>query len=354
MGEGLPDLLGSDIAFWQLLLGAEMPAEKAHLFLSSLAPADNPAQRLKAWPHLTAVEARNMARAEAFSMDGPIENGVACRPLQGLVRAAEDLEKLPPAAFCWGDPSVLDRPLLGIVGTRSATTYGRAVARKFAQHLAERGACIISGGALGIDAAAHEGALDSTGATVAVLGTGVEGVYPPQHRGLFERIRLRGCLLSPFALGAKPHRYHFLTRNELIAALCDGLLVVEAPIRSGAMHSAARAAERGRPVFVVPGGIELESFRGSHHLIREGAALVDHPDQIAAELKLSGPAPTTKRDEFSELQSRILGALTTSPQAPEVLAERIGIDPSELLSELTMLELDGLVIRDQGSFAACP
>ncbi|MFY9234271.1 MAG: DNA-processing protein DprA [Fimbriimonadaceae bacterium] len=261
----------------------------------------------------------------------------------------------PPALFAWGEWACLAAPTVAIVGTRHASAYGRATAQKFAEELARAGVTIVSGGAIGIDAAAHKGALQAGGKTTAVFGTGIDGVYPALHRGLFEQIRANGCLVSQFAVGSRSHRQHFLVRNSLVAALSRAVLVVEAPFASGSINTAHAANELGRQVFVVPATIDHENFRGSHDLIRAGATLVDHPNQILDDLGIprasSAPAPLS---QASEIQQKILAQMTVAPLAAEFIAERTGIDPAEVMSELTMLELEGRILRDAGGYALKP
>ena len=263
------------------------------------------------------------------------------------------LNDAPVALFVDGDKSALETATVGIVGTRNASTYGRGCARKFAEAFSRAGVTIVSGGALGIDAAAHEAVLGCEGATVAVLASGIDKVYPSNHAGLFKRMRQRGLLVTSYAAGVQPSPYKFLQRNWLIAALSDAVVVIEAPESSGALNTAKAAKSLGKPIFVVPANIESPSFKGSHRLIRDGAVLVDDPSQV---LDALGIAATTAAREVdtSVVGHQILQALTTTPQPLEKLAESTGIEPSELLSELTMLELDGLILRELGGYASMP
>lgn len=260
---------------------------------------------------------------------------------------------VPPALWIWGDAECLRRPTVAIVGTRNASTYGKAVAQRFASSLAMAGVTIVSGGALGIDAAAHRGALEGGGQTAAVLITGVDRAYPREHVQLFNHIRANGCLVSQFPLGATKPAWDTrpLARNQTIAAMSQCILVIEAPSKSGALTTATAANELGRPVFVVPANIDNLSFKGSHYLIRDGATLVDHPEQILEVMGIQ--AKTLDRDESgtTETQKRILSVLTTDPLASEFIVERTGLSAAEVMSELTMLELEGLVLRDAGGYA---
>jgi len=185
------------------------------------------------------------------------------------------LELMPRAIHVNGDPAVLALPCLGIVGTRRATPRGLAVARGLAQKLANAGWVIVSGLARGIDAAAHSGALEAGGRTIAVMATGNDRCYPPAHRGLLAQIRARGCSVTEFTPGTPPLKHHFLQRNRLLAGMCKGVIIVEAPVRSGALTTAREALDAGRDVFAVPGPVDVETSRGCHRLLREGACLVE-------------------------------------------------------------------------------
>lgn len=262
-------------------------------------------------------------------------------------------KSLPPALFYWGDPSCLSGPIVAIVGTRAASTYGKAAAQKFAEALSRAGVTVISGGALGIDAAAHKGALGADGKTAAVLLTAIDRVYPRVHYGLFEQIKENGCLLSQFAVGMVSNReYRPLMRNHTVAGLCSALIVVEAPEKSGALSTATSANELGRQVFVVPSNIDNVNFRGSHALIRDGATLVDHPDQV---LEALGIAPAKERqtsgESISQIQKQILAVLSTEPLATEFIVAKTGADTSTILSELTLLELEGRIFKERGGYA---
>jgi DNA processing protein len=211
------------------------------------------------------------------------------------------LDDAPAGVYASGDTAALARPCLGIVGTRRATARGLALAHDLAAQLAAAGWVIVSGLARGIDAAAHRGALAVGGSTIAVMATGPDLCYPPAHRGLLAQLRARGCAVTEFAPGTPPLKHHFLQRNRLLAGLVRGVVVVEAPRESGALHTARLALEAGREVFAVPGPVDLESSRGCHRLLREGAALVESAADVLAELGAPGPLP---------------GAGGTGPDAP--------------------------------------
>ena len=255
-----------------------------------------------------------------------------------------------PGVFGYGDRAAVEAPCVGIVGTRHATPYGRACAMKFAEAFARAGVTVVSGGAVGIDAAAHEGALAANGRTIACLASGIDIVYPQANAGLFDRIRERGLLLSQFAAGTPSVQRNFLTRNGLIAALSLGVLVVEAPQRSGSMNTAGIAGDLGREVFVVPGTIERHGFEGSHALLRDGATFVTHPDHVLEALGIE-PVEETLVPLEDGPGAQILAALSADAIPIETIVERTGLDAGEVLAEMTMLELDGRIVRGGGGFA---
>ncbi len=206
-------------------------------------------------------------------------------------RALLELGHAPPSLYFVGRREFLNRPALAIVGSRHATAQGTDDARNFAQALADAGITIVSGLALGIDAAAHEGALRGAGSTLAVVGTGLDRVYPARHRDLARRIAASGGLLSEFAPGTPPRASHFPRRNRLISGLARGVLVVEAAPQSGSLITARYAGEQGREVFAIPGSIHSPLAKGCHQLLREGAKLVETAQDVLDELGMGEPAP---------------------------------------------------------------
>lgn len=308
---------------------------------------------LNSWRPLTEAERTRMARADMAALERALARGV------GVIEnpkypGIDDPGQFPPALFYWGDPEVVGMPSIGIVGTRAASTYGKAVAQKFAEALAEAGLVIVSGGALGVDGAAHRGALSVGGKTIVVLGTGIDRVYPHKHASLFEQAKQSGCLVSQFAVGKPSREFSFLMRNPIIPALSWALLVVEAPERSGSLNTAHAAIDQGKQVFVVPANIDNVQFRGSHSLIRDGATLVDHPNQILEALGLGAGADRPETEPASPSQRTILAALSTEAISTEKIVEATGMEPSEVLAELTLLELEGRVIRDGIGYARRP
>lgn len=328
--------------FWQYLAAAELPARKAQAIIEALerTPLDPVAYLLSA-PELSEAERVRMRNADMASMEKALAGGATCLVPPPYV--ADNPSDFPPVLFSWGNPSAWRLPRVAIVGTRSATAYGIAVARKFSECFARAGAAVVSGGAAGIDSAAHEGALDGQGATIAVLGCGADRAYPAQNVGLYQRIRERGLIVSQFAFGARAKDYSFRVRNEIVAALSNVVVVVEAPEKSGALHTAQIAVEQNKPVLVVPGNITMFSFRGSHALIRDGATLVDHPDQVLELLHLE--AAPEEEAALEGPKAQIAAALAEAPCSAEKLAELTGLELGSLLAELTELEMDGRVLR---------
>lgn len=270
----------------------------------------------------------------------------------------------PLLLYVTGKLEFLNGPALAIVGARNATPGGQDNAKAFARHLASHGWRVISGLAQGVDAAAHEGALDagvSGAGTVAVMGTGIDRVYPAQHRELAHRIAAHGALLSelPLGLGALPH--HFPRRNRLVAGLCQGVLVVEAAKQSGSLITARLAAENGREVFAIPGSIHSPLSRGCHALIRQGAKLVETANDITDELgggpgpERAVPPPTAQTRRTEGTEHPILHALGYDPLPLDVLQARTGLDTAALQAQLLELELNGLLSRlDGGRFQRLP
>jgi DNA processing protein len=255
----------------------------------------------------------------------------------------------------------LDLPLdnnrsLAIVGSRNPTPQGALNARQFAQVLAESGLTIVSGLALGIDGAAHEGALTGHSgatdrlATVAVVGTGLDRVYPRAHHALAHRISEQGLLVSEYPLGTPPLAANFPRRNRLIAGLSNATLVVEAALQSGSLITARLAAEQGKEVFAIPGSIHATQSRGCHALIRQGAKLVESAQDVLEDLPGMGtiPPPAATSSPQTETDDALLQALGLDPVSLDALQARTGLDIATLQARLMALELDGRVARLPG------
>ncbi|MBC9252973.1 DNA protecting protein DprA [Pseudomonas alcaligenes] len=259
-----------------------------------------------------------------------------------------ELSDAPPLLFVAGEPGLLERPQLAMVGSRRASRPGLNTARAFARSLAGGGFAITSGLALGIDGAAHQGALDAGGATLAVLGTGLQCIYPQRHAGLAERIVAEGgALVSELPLASPPQAGNFPRRNRIISGLALGVLVVEASPSSGSLITARLAAEQGREVYAIPGSIHHPGARGCHQLIREGATLVESVEDILQALRgwqsLAPAAPAVAVRDHP-----LLRQLRAAPLSSEELARACDLALGETLAQLTELELDGLVVCEVG------
>jgi DNA processing protein len=282
-------------------------------------------------------------------------NAILCLGEQAYPASLLDIHDPPVLVYLKGDPARLAAPGLAVVGARSATPQGLANASAFARSLSRAGLTIVSGLALGIDAAAHEGALEGPGSTVAVIGTGADRIYPARNQTLARRIAESGAIISEFPLGTPALAHNFPRRNRLIAGLARGVLVVEAALGSGSLITARLAAEQGREVFAIPGSIHSPLSKGCHRLIREGAKLVETADDILEEL------PQPARHDAAQQQkalpdavssdsegSRVLAALGHDPVDGDTLAARCGLTADALYAILLAMELDGQVARLPG------
>ena len=268
----------------------------------------------------------------------------------------------PPLLYVMGNPAHLSDPQLAIVGCRHPTASGLENASLFAKQMARAGLAITSGLALGIDAAAHEAALDVGGITIAVAATGLDRVYPAKHRQLAHRIAACGTIASEFPIGAPPRAEFFPRRNRIISGLTLGTLVVEATRRSGSLITARYAAEQGREVFAIPGSIHNPAARGCHQLIRQGAKLVETVEDILEELAhvidvqeiSTSEAETASSLTLDEDYQRILDALGYDPTPIDTIVERSGLGADAVASMLLLLELNGVVASaSNGTYTRC-
>ncbi|NLZ16684.1 MAG: DNA-protecting protein DprA [Desulfobulbaceae bacterium] len=269
--------------------------------------------------------------------------------------ALQDIADKPVLLYVKGQLSLLQAPMLAVVGARSASEYGRRTARHFAAMLAARDLVIVSGAAYGIDAAAHQGALQAHGKTVAVLGCGVDVAYPAAHRQLLNDIAVEGAVVSEFPMGAKPEAFRFPVRNRIISGLARAVLVVEASEKSGSLITARLALDQGREVLAIPGRIDSPKSSGTHWLIQQGAALVQRIDDIFEALvwSESAPLPTGKAagangPVLSQVARQVLQELDTYPADIDTLAQATGLAIADLQPLLLILELQGLVRQLQG------
>jgi DNA processing protein len=327
------------------------------------------AQALRAEP---AELAALMGTTQAWLQADPGARRVLALGDANYPQALLDTDDPPLLLYAIAHPEVWERQLLGtvhqtclaVVGSRNPSPQGLANARQFSQALAAAGLTIVSGLAMGVDGAAHEGALagappDSV-ATIAVVGTGLDRVYPKEHRGLAHRIAERGVLLSEYALGTAPLASNFPQRNRIISGLSRGTLVVEAALQSGSLITARLAAEQGRDVFAIPGSIHATQARGCHALIKQGAKLVESTQDILEELQWQAPlAHLPAAPMPAAPDSALVQALGVDPCSLDALQAQTGLDTPTLQAELMALELAGHVARLPGGmfqrlFAAPP
>jgi DNA processing protein len=327
------------------------------------------ARELELLPGMTAPVAARIARA------GARERAAARSAMRTLTRlgavaitpddpafpeAFRPLPDPPYLLFASGDLALLDLPSLAVVGTRRPTRYGREATRQLAGALAARGYAIVSGLARGIDTEAHRAALDAGGATIGVLGNGIEQIYPPENRDLFARVRERGLILTEFVPGEAPRAGNFPRRNRLIVALSRAVLVVEMGLKSGAQHTVNYALEQGRDVLACPGPIGSPASEGTNQLIKDGARLVAGVDDVLEELEGVGgdarrraspsgqPASQPALPLLSPPEALVLDALEREPHHVDELSDALGIQPGALLGTLLELELRGLAVALPG------
>jgi DNA processing protein len=265
----------------------------------------------------------------------------------------EQLRQIPdPPIVLWtrGCMQILDAPAVAIVGSRSATPTGISIAARLGRELADAGLVVVSGLARGVDAAAHRGALDGSGRTVAVLGSGADVIYPPEHATLARQVLERGAIVSELAPGTPPRRNHFPLRNRIISGLARAVVVVEASEKSGSLITAKAALEQGRDVLAVPGNVISGRHRGCHALIKDGARLVETVDDVLEELCWPRQAvrspPRAAALQLSELEGTMA---VGEPYSLDELAEATGRAVQDLLVELGALEIAGRIERRAGS-----
>lgn len=275
-------------------------------------------------------------------------------------RLLHETPAAPVALYAMGDLDLINMPQLAIVGSRTPTTAGKDAAVDFARHLAAQGVVITSGLALGVDAAAHQGALQSGGMTIAVCGTGLDRVYPRANHGLAREIVEQGLLLSEFPIGTPVLAHNFPKRNRIISGLSLGTLVVEAAVRSGSLITARYATEQGREVFAMPGSIHNPLARGCHKLIRDGAKLVENAahvfEELAPQLGQAGrtleagmsskkAAATEPKEAEDKSGHPLFDVMEYEPVSVDKLIEKSGLTAAEVSSMLVLLELEGRVAK---------
>lgn len=267
---------------------------------------------------------------------------------EGYPRALLEIADPPTLLYVRGRAELLDSPALAVVGSRNATRQGLQTAENFAHALAREGLTVVSGLALGIDAAAHRGALNANGGTVAVIGTGADRLYPARNRDLALAIAEQGAIVSEFPLGTPAVAANFPRRNRIISGLSQGVLVVEAATESGSLITARLAAEQGRDVFAIPGSIHSPLARGCHRLLKEGAKLVEAAQDILEEISALSP-PAASPGQPAQEGDPVLAALGHDPCSLDDLADRTRLATDALLTQLLALELSGRVATLPGN-----
>ena len=391
---------GETLRFWLHLANVSLAPR---LLATLLAHFDNDPRRIFAATDaeldpVPGFQARHLVRLRD-PLTLPTERQIAWIEKQGVWLALrghpeypetlEELPDAPPILFVRGTLLPADGRSIGIVGSRHATPYGRATAERMGRELAEQNVAVVSGGAIGIDASAHRGALSGGGRTLAFLGCGLDVDYPRDNRHLFEQIIEQGAMISENPLGAQPEAWRFPARNRLISAMSLAVLVIEAPRKSGALITAGFAAEQGRPVLAIPGNIDRPSSEGCNDLLKEGATLVTETVDILRAVNLLPIAAPTAQQGVLDLRERrpelersaraeampertavvaapsvdisallkslspvkrqLMEVLDQTPQYLDQLAQRTGISATEAGIEMIFLELEGLVRRLPGN-----
>ena len=315
--------------------------------------------------HKALIEARNQVDDEIARVNARADTRVICPDDADYPYLLKSLNDAPLVLYVHGTTEPRDLNAIAIVGSRKCSFYGREQAERFGALLAGAGCTVVSGGARGVDSAAHRGAMSATnGRTIAVLGSGLDVPYPPENEGLFESIARRGCVMSEFPLGTPPAKENFPRRNRVVSGMSRGVLVIEADERSGALITARQAIEdHDRPVMAIPGRVDNPQSAGPHKLLREGAILVtrvEHVLEAVGALDASLPdlplfdSPvnvlTQKATQvLSAVQQNIVDALSSEPSSIDALMDRTSLEAHVITRELTLLSLRGFARRIDGA-----
>ncbi|MEA4930778.1 MAG: DNA-processing protein DprA [Anaerolineaceae bacterium] len=265
-------------------------------------------------------------------------------------RYLKEIAQPPPVLYCKGSITAEDDLAVAIVGTRNVTAYGKQITQDTAEYLARNGVTVVSGLARGVDGLAHHSAIEAGGRTIAVLGSGVDIIYPPEHRKLAERIQEHGAIVSDYAPGTKPDGINFPPRNRIISGLSRGTIVIEAGEKSGALITAKFAVEQDREVFAVPGSVLSPMSRGTNDLIGEGAMPMTNPKAVLEVLRIEegSKAPKPQEQALSDMERTVLRVLGQDSLHIDEICVRMDLSVEKLTVTLTMMELKGLVTREQG------
>lgn len=336
-------------------IGPKSAARLIEIFESPENVLCAPLKRIKEAGVLTAAQLKGMAKGPDREAVGKVfaalrELGASAVTLDGPSYPAilKGIDDPPIVLYVKGSLSDIE-PSAAVVGTRAPSRYGRDTAYLLSRDLGVKGVAVVSGLARGIDTAAHTGALDGGGKTIAVLGSGIDILYPPENAGLAERIALEGAVISEYPPGTHPDAGNFPRRNRIISGLSAAVVVVEAAFRSGALITARLAGEQGKTVAAVPGAVTNIRSEGPHHLIRQGAVLVRNADDVLLEI-----APQVKRmieaaDREAHAGDEIVDLVAGAPLNIEEIARELGIDIAGAAKRLSMLELKGEIVRIEGN-----
>lgn len=351
---------------WLRLANVELTPRAAHALLDRFgAPQaifDAAVDDLASVPELSPDQLDRLAHADTMPTRHQIawaqrsDITIIGRDAPEYPAALRDLPDRPAVLFVRGELIDTDRFAVALVGTRRPSPYGRQITARLSRELCDLGLTIVSGGAVGIDAAAHRAAVAAQGRTIVVLGCGLDVRYPADNQDLFMEVldKGAGAIISEYPFGAQPEAWRFPNRNRLISGLSMGVVVVEAGQRSGGLLTAGYAADQGREVMAVPGSIDSEVSAGTNALIRDGAALVTCGREIAEALGvlvMRAPRAAEARGippDVTDVQRRLLEKLSLTPKPIDTLASDVGMPAAEASAQLTLLELRGLVIRQPG------
>jgi DNA processing protein len=294
---------------------------------------------------------RQLRTRAAAAVDRAAANGLApvCWTDPAYPVALTTIFDPPSVLWVRGSTAPLNLPAVAVVGARAASEYGLSVATRLARDLAAAGLVVVSGMARGVDSAAHRGALAAGGTTVAVLGSGADVLYPPEHASLADDITQSGAVVSELVAGTPPLPQFFPMRNRIISGLSRAVVVIEAGDKSGSLITARLALEQGREVLAVPGNVLTGRNRGGHGLLRDGAKIVESADDILEELGMARPASAAERRRGGRTSDPVLDCMTAGePSDLDAIAERTGLAPTRLLPRLFELELQGAIARVGG------